>query len=224
MATKKTTTRRNTRKRTPVVPPPKDDPIHLFPDDSTDPETGFHNWIPTAVMAKMHHFVMFYLETGDSVGAVVKAGFAEESDDIQRKRGMASGLVRNDFVKRLMTQQYNAIVAKTGATVERIWQEIARIAFVDIGGAYGTNGEPLPFSEMPEDVRRAITGYKVVHKTFGEDGESIEKEIKFAGKDSALEKLCRLHRMMDADKLVVLDGTDFIRAMEEGRKRADSRP
>ena len=144
MATKKTTTRRSTRKRTPVVPPPKDDPIHLFPDDSTDPETGFHNWIPTAVMAKMHHFVMYYLETGDSVGSVVKAGFAEESDDIQRKRGMASGLVRNDFVKRLMTQQYNAIVAKTGATVERIWHEISRIAFADIGLAYDANGEPLP--------------------------------------------------------------------------------
>lgn len=221
MATKKTTTRRKPRQR--IVPPPKDDPIHLFPDDSTD-EQGVHHWIPTAVMAKMHHFVMFYLETGDSVGSVVRAGFASDEDDIQLKRGMAAGLVRNDFVKRLMTQQYNAIVAKTGATVERIWQEIARIAFVDIGGAYGTNGEPLPFSEMPEDVRRAITGYKVVHKTFGEDGESIEKEIKFAGKDSALEKLCRLHRMMDADKLVMLDGTDFIRAMEEGRKRADSRP
>ncbi len=201
---------------------PKDEPIHFYADEGDGPMGKA--FIPTATLVKMHTFVMHYLETGDSVGSVVKAGFAAEDDNVQRKRGLVAGLFANDYVKRILTEQYQAIVAKTGATTERVWQEIARCAFVDIAQAYhpGTT-DPLPFSEMPEDVRRAITGFKVVHKTFGEDGESVEKEIKFAGKDGAIDKLMRLHRMIDSDKLVVLDGTDFLKAMEEGRKRADSR-
>lgn len=204
------------------TPEPKRDEVHHYPDNSTGPLGT--NFIPTAMLVKMHNFVTYYLETGDSVGSLVKAGFCEESDSLQKKRGHAAGLLRNDYVKRILTEQYKAIIAKNEATTERIWQEISRCAFVDIAGAYrpGTT-DPLPFSEMPEDVRRAITGFKVVHKTFGEDGESVEKEIKFAGKDGALDKLIRLHRMVDGDKMVILDGADFIKQMVEGRERASKR-
>ena len=69
-------------------------------------------------------------------------------------------------------------------------------------------------------MRRAITGYKEVEKTFGEDGSSLEREIKFGGKDAAIDKLMKLMRMVDADKLVIIDGQDFLTAMEEGRERA----
>lgn len=205
-------------RRTPVIPK---DEEHHFPDGSTGPLGA--QFIPTVTLVKMHNFVMHYLETGDSVESVVKAGFAAETDDIQRKRGMVSGLLKNDYVKRLLTAQYESIIAKTGATVERVWQEYARIAFCDIGDAYDEHGEPLKFSEMPEDVRRAITGYKVVVKTFGEDGDSVEKEMKFAGKTHALDQLARLHRMLDNDKLVIMDGAEFQQQMQEGRARAAAR-
>lgn len=205
----------------PAIKPAKDE-LHHFPDDSTD-ANGVHSWIPTSTLMKMHQFIMHYLETGDSVGSVVKAGFCADDDSLQRKRGIVSGLLNNDYVKRTITVQYNAIIAKTGATVERVWQEYARIAFCDIGKAYDENNEPLPFSKIPEDVRRAITGYKVVRKLFGEDGESVEKEMKFSGKQQALDQLARLHRMIDNDKLVVLDGEEMLKAMTEGRERARSR-
>lgn len=219
MAPKPTTKKPAPKKRTGIKPAP--DEIHHFPDNSTGPLGA--NWIPTATLVKMHNFVMHYLETGDSVGSVVKAGFCEEADNVQRKRGMVNGLLQNDYVKRLLTSQFEAIVAKTGATVERIWQEYARIAFVDIGKAYDEDNNPLPFSKMPEEVRRAITGYKVVVKTFGEDGESVEKELKFSGKTEALGQLARLHRMLDNDKLVIMDGAEFQQAMQEGRERAARR-
>src|SRR5690606_32530388 len=98
--------------------------------------------------------------------------------------------------------------------VERVWEEISYAAFADPVEAYDEDGNVLPPAQIPERLRRAMTKYKE-----GEHGV----EIAFGSKDAALEKLMRLHRMTDNDKMVLVNGEEFLRAMEEGRARAAGR-
>lgn len=196
-------------------------PAAGHPEDVYLPTGEGEDFIPGMMLVKYVKFVAEWLETGDVRKAVHAAGFNPISD--KHADTLGGLLLQNPWVRTQIRDQYQAILAKTGATVERVWQEISRIAFCDPGLAFDAHGEPLPMPKIPEDVRRAISGHKTVRKTFGEDGESEEKELKFAGKDAAIEKLIRLHRMVDQDKLVIISGADFEQRMEEGRQRAAQR-
>lgn len=177
--------------------------------------------IPVSILVRYNTFVSHYLETLDCAAAAKEAGWVGKNTAAQKSLGGA--LLRNVYVRTMIDQQYKAIIAKTKATTERVWEEIAGIAFLDPAEAFDADGNPKPIPDIPEHVRRAIAGRKKVVKTFGEDGESVEEELKFASKDAALAKLMQLHRMTDNDKYVVVDGEEFVRAMEEGRERAANR-
>lgn len=177
--------------------------------------------IPVSILVRYGTFVSHYLETLDCAAAAKEAGWVGKNAAAQKSLGGA--LLRNVYVRTMIDQQYKAIIAKTKATTERVWEEIAGIAFLDPAEAFDADGNPKPIPDIPEHVRRAIAGRKKVVKTFGEDGESVEEELKFASKDAALAKLMQLHRMTDNDKYVVVDGEEFVRAMEEGRERASRR-
>lgn len=191
-------------------------------DDEIKLPTGIgDDLIPVALLVRYNTFVTQYLETLDAPAAAKAAGW--EGASRAQQNGYASALLRNPYVATMIDRQYRAIIAKTGATTERVWQEISHIAFLDPAEAYNDDGTPKPMEQIPEHVRRAITGRKRKVMTFGEDGEAVEEEIKFAGKDAALAKLMALHRMTDNDKYVVVNGEEFIQAMEEGRRRAADR-
>lgn len=191
-------------------------------DDEPKLPTGIgDDLIPVSMLVRYNTFVTHYLETLDCAEAAKVAGWAGKNAASQKAIG--GNLLRNPYIRTMIEQQYRAIIAKTGATVERVWQEIAGIAFLDPAEAFDESGNPRPIPEIPEHVRRAIAGRKKVVKTFGEDGESVEEELKFASKDAALDKLMRLHRMTDNDKFVLVSGEEFVKAMEEGRERASRR-
>jgi hypothetical protein len=178
--------------------------------------------IPVSLLLRYNTFVEEYLQTLDCAEAARAAGW-DAGKNHPRQRSWGGALLRNPYVRTMIDQQYRAIMAKTKATVERVWEEISLVAFLDPAEAFDANGDPLPIPQIPEHVRRAITGRKKVVKTFGEDGESVEEELKFGNKDAALDKLMKLHRMTDNDKYVIVNGEEFVAAMEEGRQRAASR-
>ena len=194
-----------------------DDTDEIYLPDGTAHD-GIEGLIPVAFLIKYDAFVAEYLMSGDAPAAAKTAGFVGRND--QSQKAIASRLLQIPHVRTLIHQQAKATMAKSRITVERVYEEVAYTAFLDPGAAYSETGEPLPIGEMPEEVRRALTGYKVTEKTFGEDGSSIEREVKFGGKADALDKLMKLLRMVDNDKLVIVDGEEFQRAMEEGRERA----
>ena len=214
MAEKKPAKKAARRVRKSVKPTP--DPAEpLLPTGIGD------DLIPGSMLIRYEQFVESYLETLDCADAAKVAGWVGKNRAAQKSLGGA--LLRNPYIATRIQQQYRSIIAKTGANPERVWEEIAYTAFCDPRQAYDEDGNPLPMPKIPEAVARAITGRKKVVKTFGEDGESVEEELKFGGKDAALDKLIRLHRMADNDKYVVVTGEEFVQAMEEGRKRVGSR-
>lgn len=193
----------------------RDEPVLPMPTGEGD------DLIPVSILVRYNTFVSHYLDTLDLVEASKQAGWVGKN--VQAQRALGGALLRNPYVRTMIERQYQAIIAKTAATTERVWQEIAGIAFLDPAEAFNPDGTPKPMEEMPEHVRRAIIGRKRKVMTFGEDGEAVEEEIKFASKDAALEKLMRLHRMTDNDKYVLVSGDEFVAAMEEGRQRAAGR-
>lgn len=177
--------------------------------------------IPLDLLLRYNTFVEVYLQSLDCASAAKAAGWEGKNEAAQKAYG--ARLLANPYVRTRIEQQYKAIIAKTGATVERVWEELSYIAFLDPAEAFNESGEPKPIPEIPEHVRRCITGRKKVVKSFGEDGSSEEEELKFAGKQSALDMMVRLHRMADNDKYVLVGGEEFLAAMEEGRARAAGR-
>lgn len=179
--------------------------------------------IPLSMLLRYNTFVEVYMQDLDGPAAAAAAGW-ECGGNKKKQAGHAAALLRNPYVRTRIEQQYRSIMAKTGATVERVWEEISYIAFLDPSVFYDDAGNVKPMSELPEGARRALTGMKVKEGSIGEDGHFVERELKYAGKDAAIEKLIRLHRMADNDKMVLINGDEFLAAMEEGRQRAIKGP
>lgn len=177
--------------------------------------------IPGSILIRYNQFVEHYLEHFDCAEAAKVAGWVGKNEAAQKSLG--GSLLRVPYVATRIEQQYRAILAKTGATVERIWEEISYAAFLDPSVFYDENGDVKPMSEIPEAARRAITGMKVKEGSIGEDGHFTERELKFAGKDAALSKMMQLHRMTDNDKYVLVGGEEFLAKLQEGRDRAAGR-
>lgn len=203
------------RKRRPKVPETRQ-----APEDDLPIESPIGDFVPVTLLLKYTAFVEHYLTTGDGVGAVRASKIAEEGASEQRCRILLRHTLNVPNVRQMMTDQYRSILAKTGATVERVWEEISYQAFLDPAVFYDAMGEVLPIGEMPENARRALTGMKVKTGTIGEDGDFTERELKYANKQGALEQLMRLHRMVDNDKVVIVDGDEWMRALQEGHDRA----
>lgn len=219
MASKKTPSQpaRKPAKKTPKRKPPST--TVDAGDESFTIESPLGDFVPLDMMVKYQRFAEHYITTGDGVGAVVAAELGEESK-VQSNRQKLRWLLNNAYVRKVLTDHYRAVIAKTRATVERVWEEISYQAFLDPAVFYDENGDVLPMNEIPESARRALTGMKVKTGTIGEDGEFTERELKYANKDAALEKMMRLHRMVDNDKTFVIDGAEWMKAIEEGRQRA----
>ena len=58
---------------------------------------------------------------------------------------------------------------------ERVIEELAAIAFSDIGDVFGADGRILPLAEIPPQARRAIAVYKVRQQTRTRNGRGGEK-------------------------------------------------
>lgn len=190
------------------------------PKDDPEVESPIGDFLPVTLLLKYSSFTEHYLTTGDGVGAVRVSKIADEGASEQQCRQLLRHTLGNVHVRQMVTDQYRSILAKTGATVDRVWEEITYAAFLDPAVFYDENGDVLAMNQIPEKARRAITGMKVKTGTMGEDGDFTERELKYDNKAGALEKLMRLHRMVDNDKLVIVDGDEWMKAIQDGHNRA----
>ncbi len=88
-------------------------------------------------------------------------------------------------------------------TVKRVLEEYSRLAFHDISRAFNTDGSLKSIHDIPEDIRRSISGIEVVN--YEEDGDgkgSIGKlhKIKIIEKTKPLDSIAR-HLGMFTDKV-----------------------
>lgn len=185
------------------------------------PTTARGDFVPINTMIQYQQFVSGVLATGNATQAARDAGFSAPNDNAMRQQ--ASRLMQNPHVRDMLTEQYTALLAKLKATPERIWQEIVHMAFLDPAAFYNEDGTVKTMHQIPEEARRALTGYDIEEKTFGEM-TIVTRKVRYNSKVDGIERLLKLHGMLNDDKLVVLNGDEFMQALEAGRARAAQKP
>lgn len=111
----------------------------------------------------------------------------------------AARLIGNDKFQA----EYNKLIAKVSEkieiTAERVLKEDARIAFADIAEIF--KGETfLSPPELPEDIRRAISGFEIIERFTGNNGDKeIKYKYRFWDKGKALERLGRYLKLYESD-------------------------
>ena len=135
--------------------------------------------------------------------ASLKAGYEE-------KRGYV--LLKKPDVKARIKYLTAIQLTELDVTRERVLREQARIAFADPGQMLDEDGDLLPLHEMPEDIRRAISGmdYELVRDKNGNiDGKTIKPRMH--SKSKALNDLMRNLGLFEKDNRQQSGGVnDFI--------------
>lgn len=135
-----------------------------------------------ALTAKQQRFADEYLIDLNATQAAIRSGYSPKSAEQQ-----GSALLSNPKVRAYIDQRMAEHSARTGVNQDRIIRELARIAFLDPTQLVNMDTVELN-AETSADDRAAIASVKVKTIPF-EDGEGVEREIRFADKIKALELL-----------------------------------
>lgn len=91
------------------------------------------------------------------------------------------------------------ITERTESTIEKIYAEIAKVAFADIGEHLDETGAPKPIHDIAASARAAISEY-TLDESEGKDGRlSSRKKLKLHSKLEALKLLIELHQLVRKD-------------------------
>jgi phage terminase small subunit len=152
-------------------------------------------------------FCREYCIDRNATQAAIRAGYSERSAHVQGTRALTNVNVKSEIER--LTNKHSE---KTDITAERVLTELFRLASVDPRGAFDETGGLLPIKDMPEDVRRAISGINF-------DDMGNIKSIKFWDKNSSLDKLGK-HLKLFTDR-IELDASDALAdRLAQAMKRA----
>jgi phage terminase small subunit len=140
-------------------------------------------------------FVEEYLVDLNATQAAIRAGYSPKTANEQGARLLAKASVQ-EAVQAAQRARSEA----TGVTAARVVEELARIAFVDVGDLFDESERMKPLNEMPEAVRRAIAGVEIARekRVTKVDADNVEtditddvRKVKLWDKPRALELLAR---------------------------------
>lgn len=140
-------------------------------------------------------FCLEYLKDFNGTRAAIEAGYAKRSAAAQ-----ASSLLNRPHIQAEIKRRLERVLQKVEVTIEDVVSEYARIAFVDLKDAYDDNGQLLHPKDMPENIRRAISGVDVLEEFEGTGREreqiGFTKKLRTWDKLKALEALGRYVGML----------------------------
>ncbi|MBB6632775.1 terminase small subunit [Cohnella thailandensis] len=131
---------------------------------------------------KQQRFADEYLVDLNATQAAIRAGYSSNSAEQQGSRLLSNAKVRAYIDERMAEHS-----RRTGVNQERIIRELARIAFLDPTKLVSM-GNATIMEDASEDDTAAIASVKVKTIPF-EEGEGVEREVRFADKIKALELL-----------------------------------
>lgn len=149
-------------------------------------------------------FAHEYIANGkNGTRAAIAAGFKERS-----AYSAAHRLLKDSEVKAIIADASRKAAEKSGLTVERTLQEVARLAYADPRKFYDEHGNLIPVHLLDDDTAATVASIEVVEMAGGAkiDGDAgIEhtvmhtKKIKSWDKNAALEKAMKYHGLYEAD-------------------------
>jgi phage terminase small subunit len=164
-------------------------------------------------------FIHYYCSNGNhGENAAVAAGYAPKQAKCQASRMLASERIKAE-VDRVMGKA----MAKLEITVDRVLNEIARLAFADIRNCFNADGTLKPLHELDDNTAAALVGMDVIE--IENDGETrvVAKKFKFADKKGSLELLGK-HLKLFTEKLEITENRPrvVIRNLTGKKKAAGS--
>ena len=150
-----------------------------------------------------------YLIDLNATQAAIRAGYSPKTANEQGNRLLTNVSVQTELNKQMAKRS-----RRTGVTQDRVVRELAKIAFLDMTQVVDDHGR-IRDDATPED-RACIESIKYKSSS-GDQGESVEREVKVASKLKALELLGK-HLGMYSDKLniegavpIVISGADELK-------------
>ena len=142
---------------------------------------------------KHEKFAQEYCVDFNATKAAIRAGYAKRSAKQQGSRLMT----KDDILVRVK-ELYDKEVNKLQMSPDRILRELSYLGSSDISEALDDNGNPLPIHQIPERLRRCISGFEMVEER-DETGEATGhqvKKYKFYDKNTSLTTLAKIHKML----------------------------
>lgn len=102
-------------------------------------------------------------------------------------RQKATSILRREDVQEYALSVGEQIFEKLEISLDKVYLEIAKIAFADPSECYSSDGALLPISEIPAHILQAIPDIEVIETSNG-----LKTKVKFQGKLEALKLLVQL--------------------------------
>lgn len=141
-------------------------------------------------------FVREYMADLNATNAAIRAGYSAKA-----ATQVASRLLTKAKVSNCIAEAVRRRAERVELRADDILRELLRLARADIGQAFGEDGKLKPIREMPEDVRRAISGLEAeeLWEGHGEDRAHVGtlRKVRFWDKTKALDMLGKHLRLFD---------------------------
>lgn len=128
-----------------------------------------HDWIPP----KRRRFALEFLKDLNATQAALRAGYSPKTANEQ-----GCQLLANINVQLLIQQAMDARSQRTEITVDRVLQEVARLAFADLRALYDEHGKLKPITQLDDDTAATVAGFEVLRRLEpGPNGEPLPLEV-----------------------------------------------
>lgn len=154
------------------------------------------------------------LARGYSAASSWEYVFRHKARDLDKETIRVRGkeLARNPQIQARVKELIEMATTKAQVNVDRVLQEMARIAFFDARKLFDATGAPLDITALDDDTAAVIVGCDVVTVGNADMGVGQVRKIKLADKGKGLEMLAR-HLAMFKDVLEVkVDAVEELRA------------
>ncbi len=162
-------------------------------------------------------FIMSWLQHHNLCRAVREAGF--DAATLTTQHHMAKRIMERPHVRAVIEERQQMRLERLKVDAPRIEEELARVAFANIGRMIRVSPDAktlsYDFTDADVDDFAAINGVKI---KMDADGAVIEMEIKRDSKLDALGKLAQIHKMIQGDGVQV--NVDMADELRNARKRA----
>jgi phage terminase small subunit len=154
---------------------------------------------------KQEKFCQKYLELGCAAAAYKAAYDAGGMKPITIRR-KAAELLDHGGVSARVRELKASLLKRHEVTVDRVLQEFARLAFLDIRKAFDADGNLKPVAELDDDTAAAIASMEVeVRRLAGDSDEELEGQPHGGALKRQHGATARLHKIKLIDKKGALD-------------------
>ncbi|MFH3481144.1 terminase small subunit [Xanthobacter variabilis] len=140
----------------------------------------------TELTRKQQMFVEEYLRDMNATAAAIRAGYSRHT-----ARQIGAENLSKPYIAKAIAESMERRAEATGVEAARVLQELARIAFADIGQLFDATGKLKPLNQLNPDDRAAIRFLQITTRELGDGTLERKVALQIWDKLSALEKLAR---------------------------------